>query len=144
MYNTSYLNIKGFNMKIRVYYEDTDAGGIVYYANYLKFTERGRTEFLRNLGISQFEIYKNLNIKFIVHSLSIEYINPSHLDDELTVDTSIEKINKASIEFSQNIFKSYDGKTIDIIKSKCIIVPINDESKIKPIPSIILNKIQES
>ena len=131
-------------MKIRVYYEDTDAGGIVYYANYLKFTERGRTEFLRNLGISQFEIYKKLNIKFIVHSLSIEYINPSYLDDELTVDTSIEKINKASIEFSQNIFKSYDGKTIDIIKSKCIIVPINDESKIKPIPSIILNKIQES
>ena len=131
-------------MKIRVYYEDTDAGGIVYYANYLKFIERGRTEFLRNLGISQSEIYKNLNIKFIVHSLSIEYINPSHLDDELTVDTSIEKINKASIEFSQNIFKSYDGKTIDIIKSKCIIVPINDESKIKPIPSIILNKIQES
>jgi len=131
-------------MKIRVYYEDTDAGGIVYYANYLKFTERGRTEFLRNLGISQFEIYKNLNIKFIVHSLSIDYINPSYLDDQLTVETSIKNIKKASIEFSQNIFKSQDGKTIDIIKSKCIIVPINDESKIKPIPSIILNKIQES
>ena len=131
-------------MKIRVYYEDTDAGGIVYYANYLKFAERGRTEFLRNLGISQFEIYKNLNIKFIVHSLSIDYINPSYLDDQLTVETSIKNIKKASIEFSQNIFKSQDGKTIDIIKSKCIIVPINDESKIKPIPSIILNKIQES
>ena len=131
-------------MKIRVYYEDTDAGGIVYYANYLKFTERGRTEFLRNLGISQFEIYKNLNIKFIVHSLSIDYVNPSYLDDQLTVETSIKNIKKASIEFSQNIFKSQDGKTIDIIKSKCIIVPINDESKIKPIPSIILNKIQES
>ena len=144
MYNTSYLNIKGFNMKIRVYYEDTDAGGVVYYANYLKFTERGRTEFLRNLGISQFEIYKNLNIKFIVHSLSIDYVNPSYLDDQLTVETSIKNIKKASIEFSQNIFKSQDGKTIDIIKSKCIIVPINDESKIKPIPSIILNKIQES
>tara|TARA_B100000795_G_scaffold97969_1_gene71893 strand:+ start:126 stop:521 length:396 start_codon:yes stop_codon:yes gene_type:complete len=131
-------------MKIRVYYEDTDAGGIVYYANYLKFTERGRTEFLRNLGISQFEIYKNLNIKFIVHSLSIDYINPSYLDDQLTVETSIKNIKKASIEFSQNIFKSQDGKTIDIIKSKCIIVPINDESKIKPIPSIILKKIQEA
>ena len=131
-------------MKIRVYYEDTDAGGIVYYANYLKFTERGRTEFLRNLGISQFEIYKNLNIKFIVHSLSVDYMNPSYLDDQLTVETSIKNIKKASIEFSQNIFKSQDGKTIDIIKSKCIIVPINDESKIKPIPSIILNKIQES
>ena len=131
-------------MKIRVYYEDTDAGGIVYYANYLKFTERGRTEFLRNLGISQFEIYKNLNIKFIVHSLSIDYMNPSYLDDQLTVETSIKNIKKASIEFSQNIFKSYDGNTIDIIKSKCIIVPINDESKIKPIPSIILKKIQES
>ena len=73
-------------MKIRVYYEDTDAGGIVYYANYLKFTERGRTEFLRNLGISQFEIYKNLNIKFIVHSLSVDYMNPSDLDDQLTVE----------------------------------------------------------
>ena len=131
-------------MKIRVYYEDTDAGGIVYYANYLKFTERGRTEFLRNLGISQFEIYKNLNIKFIVHSLSIDYVNPSYLDDQLTVETSIKNIKKASIEFSQNIFKSQDGKTIDIIKSKCIIVAISDESKIKPIPSIILNKIQES
>ena len=131
-------------MKIRVYYEDTDAGGVVYYANYLKFTERGRTEFLRNLGISQFEIYKNLNIKFIVHSLSIDYINPSYLDDQLTVETSIKNIKKASIEFSQNIFKSYDGNTIDIIKSKCIIVPINDESKIKPIPSIILKKIQEA
>ena len=131
-------------MKIRVYYEDTDAGGIVYYANYLKFTERARTEFLRNLGISQFETYKNLNIKFIVHSLSVDYINPSYLDDLLTVKTSIKNIKKASIEFSQNIFKSQDGKTIDIIKSKCIIVPINDESKIKPIPSIILNKIQES
>ena len=131
-------------MKIRVYYEDTDAGGIVYYANYLKFTERGRTEFLRNLGISQSEIYKNLNIKFIVHSLSVDYMNPSYLDDQLTVETSIKNIKKASIEFSQNIFKSQDGKTIDIIKSKCIIVPINDESKIKPIPSIILNKIQES
>jgi len=131
-------------MKIRIYYEDTDAGGIVYYANYLKFTERGRTEFLRNLGISQFEIYKNLNIKFIVHSLSIDYMNPSYLDDQLTVETSIKNIKKASIEFSQNIFKSYDGNTIDIIKSKCIIVPINDESKIKPIPSIILKKIQEA
>ena len=131
-------------MKIRVYYEDTDAGGVVYYANYLKFIERGRTEFLRNLGISQFKIYKNLNIKFVVHSLSIDYINPSYLDDQLTVETSIKNIKKASIEFSQNIFKSQDGKTIDIIKSKCIIVPINDESKIKPIPSIILNKIQES
>ena len=131
-------------MKIRVYYEDTDAGGIVYYANYLKFTERGRTEFLRNLGISQFEIYKNLNIKFIVHSLSIDYMNPSYLDDQLTVETSIKNIKKASIEFSQNIFKSHDGNTIDIIKSKCIIVPIDDESKIKPIPSIILKKIQEA
>ena len=131
-------------MKIRVYYEDTDAGGIVYYANYLKFIERGRTEFLRNLGISQSEIYKNLNIKFIVHSLSVDYMNPSYLDDQLTVETSIKNIKKASIEFSQNIFKSQDGKTIDIIKSKCIIVPINDESKIKPIPSIILKKIQEA
>jgi acyl-CoA thioester hydrolase len=130
-------------MKIRVYYEDTDAGGIVYYANYLKFTERGRTEFLRNLGISQFDIYKNLNIKFIVHSLSIDYINPALLDDELIVETSIINIKKASIDFNQIIYKILNDKKVDIVKSKCKIVCINSNQKINAIPDFILKKLLE-
>jgi len=130
-------------MKIRVYYEDTDAGGIVYYANYLKFTERGRTEFLRKLGISQFEIYKNLNVKFIVHSLSIDYISPACLDDQLIVETSIKNIKKASIDFNQSIYKILDSKKVDIVKSKCKIVCINSNQKINAIPDLILKKLSE-
>ena len=130
-------------MKIRVYYEDTDAGGIVYYANYLKFTERGRTEFLRKLGISQFEIYKNLNVKFIVHSLSIDYISPAYLDDQLIVETSIKNIKKASIDFNQSIYKILDSKKVDIVKSKCKIVCINSNQKINAIPDLILKKLSE-
>jgi len=130
-------------MKIRVYYEDTDAGGIVYYANYLKFTERGRTEFLRKLGISQFEIYKNLNVKFIVHSLSIDYISPACLDDQLIVETSIKNIKKASIDFNQSIYKILDSKKVDIVKSKCKIVCINSNQEINAIPDLILKKLSE-
>ena len=70
---------------IRVYYEDTDSGGIVYYANYFKYTERCRTELLRELGISQTKIIEKYDIKFIVHSVSMEYINPAYLDDQLVV-----------------------------------------------------------
>ena len=78
------------NIDIRVYYEDTDSGGIVYYANYLKFAERCRTEFLRDIGVSQNILQVKSGIKFIVHSISIEYLNPSYLDDLLTVNTSID------------------------------------------------------
>ena len=89
---------------IRVYYEDTDSGGIVYYANYFKYTERCRTEFLRELGVSQTKIYKDSGIKFIVHSVSMEYLNPSYLDDILKVETKVINLKKASIEFEQNKF----------------------------------------
>jgi|TARA_B110000444_G_C18680887_1_gene519689 acyl-CoA thioester hydrolase len=130
-------------MKIRVYYEDTDAGGIVYYANYFKFTERGRTELLRDIGVSQSEMLKKYDIKFIVHSVSMEYINPAYLDDQLTIETSINKLKKASIDFSQNIYNISNDKKIDIAKSKCRIVCINSSLKINPIPDLILKKFLE-
>lgn len=128
---------------IRVYYEDTDSGGIVYYANYFKYTERCRTEFLRELGVSQTKIYKDSGIKFIVHSVSMEYLNPSYLDDILKVETKIINLKKASIEFEQRIYRKYDNQNIDIIKSKCKIVAIDKDSKITPIPNIILQSITE-
>ena len=130
-------------MKIRVYYEDTDAGGIVYYANYFKFTERGRTELLRDLGVSQSEILKKYDIKFIVHSVSMKYINPAFLDDQLTVETKINNLKKASVDFNQNICKVLNNKKIDIVKSKCRIVCINSNQKINAIPDLILKKFSE-
>ena len=130
-------------MKIRVYYEDTDAGGIVYYANYFKFTERGRTELLRDLGVSQSEILKKYDIKFIVHSVSMKYINPAFLDDQLTVETKINNLKKASVDFNQNVYKALNNKKIDIVKSKCRIVCINSNQKINAIPDLILKKFSE-
>ena len=128
---------------IRVYYEDTDSGGIVYYANYFKYTERCRTEWLRNIGISQTKLIEKYDIKFIVHSVSMEYINPAYLDDQLIVETIVDKLNKASIEFVQTIYKISKSNKIDIIKSRCKIVSIDSNNKIKPIPNIILKKILE-
>ena len=114
-------------INIRVYYEDTDSGGIVYYANYFKFTERCRTELLRELGLSQTQILKDYNIKFIVHNVSMKYINPTYLDDNLTVETNIESFKKTSILFNQKIYKTSKNNKIDIIESKCKIVCIDTQ-----------------
>jgi len=129
---------------IRVYYEDTDAGGIVYYSNYLKFTERCRTEFLRDLGISQSDLNEQFGIKFIVHSLSIKYINPAFLDDLLTIETNLNNLKKASIDFEQNVYKIKDNSKIDIISSKCKIVSIDNDNKIKPIPDFIIKELNNN
>ena len=134
-------------INIRVYYEDTDSGGIVYYANYFKFTERCRTELLRESGLSQTELLKNYDIKFIVHSVSMNYINPSYLDDNLTVETNIENFKKTSIVFDQKIYKviknnkNNKNNKIDIIESKCKIVCIDSNHKIIAMPDIISKKL---
>ena len=89
--------------RFRVYYEDTDAGGVVFYANYLKFIERGRTEYLRELGFEQSIQAKEKNLVFVVKSLSADYLSPAFLDDMIEVQTSIKLINNASLIFAQKI-----------------------------------------
>jgi acyl-CoA thioester hydrolase len=91
------------NLTIRVYYEDTDAGGIVYHAAYLRFAERGRTEFVRNLGIDQQKMRSDLGLGFVVTSLSIDYLKPAYLDDRLTVTTEIVLVRPASVNFNQTV-----------------------------------------
>jgi acyl-CoA thioester hydrolase len=86
---------------VRVYYEDTDAGGIVYYANYLKFFERARTEWLRAAGIGQLELLQRHAAAFVVRNASIDYHAPARLDDELKLTLTIEKLGRASIRFVQ-------------------------------------------
>ena len=90
---------------IRVYYEDTDAGGIVYYANYLKFFERGRTEWLRDLGIDQ-QMWLRENIAFVVRHIDMDNIMPGKFNDLLNVKSRLESVKKASVVFEQAIFNS--------------------------------------
>ncbi len=92
-----------FAWPTRVYYEDTDSGGVVYYANYFKFAERARTELLRKAGISQENCRKSFGYGFMVRQCQAEYLLPACLDDELIVITQITAINAASIDFYQEI-----------------------------------------
>ncbi len=95
---------KEFSWPIRVYYEDTDSGGVVYYANYLKFMERARTELLRSIGFQQEQLQQELGIIFAVRSANIQYKKPARFNDELNVVTSITSLGKASIHFKQSVF----------------------------------------
>lgn len=90
-----------FTWTVRVYYEDTDAGGIVYYANYLKFFERARTEWLRALEVNQHDLLAQHGAMFVVKNASIEYHAPAKLDDVITLTLWIEKLGRASVQFVQ-------------------------------------------
>lgn len=92
-------------LPVRVYYEDTDAAGIVYYANYLRFLERGRTEFLRSLGYNQERIARETGLAFAVRSVHAEYLLPAKLDDELIVTSRIEALGRAQVVFGQRVLK---------------------------------------
>ena len=90
-----------FVFDIRVYYEDTDAGGVVFYANYLKFFERARTEWLRALGFDQSDMAERLQRVFVVASLDMDYRKPARLDDLLTIRSRVTRLGRASVHFAQ-------------------------------------------
>lgn len=92
-----------FVLPVRIYYEDTDAGGAVYYANYLRFCERARTEMLRQCGISQQALIDASGIGFVVRSMQADYLQPARLDDALQVYTRIHHLRRASVVFEQEI-----------------------------------------
>jgi acyl-CoA thioester hydrolase len=90
-----------FHLPVRVYYEDTDAGGVVYYANYLKYLERARTEWLRAAGWDQSSLEHDAGLLFAVRSLEVEYIAPARLDDWLDVEAQVVQVGRASVSFDQ-------------------------------------------
>jgi acyl-CoA thioester hydrolase len=106
--------------KICVYYEDTDAGGVVYYANYLKFMERARTEWLRSLGVSQHEMALQQARGFIVADLSMKYRAPAQLDDALTIQTTITQARQASLHFAQRVLRNQDVLAEGRIRVGCV------------------------
>ena len=115
-------------LAIRVYYEDTDAAGIVYYANYLRFIERGRTEFLRALGHDQ-NVLMQEGIAFAVRSVSVEFLKPAKLDDLLAVETGVASLGRAQLTFAQRILRDTEWLLDAKIRVVCI-----DPARGKPIP----------
>lgn len=109
---------------IRIYYEDTDSGGIVYYANYLKYAERARTEFLREMGIESRQMMETLGIGLAVRRSNIEYLRPAKLDDEVIVETALQKVGGASMEMRQTIMRGDE----DLVQMDIKLGSINFES----------------
>ena len=117
-----------FTIPVRIYYEDTDAGGVVYYANYLKFLERCRTEWLRSIGHEQGNLLRDSGIAFVVRSVNLEYLKPARLDDLLTVSLEVEKISRSQIFFRQHIRRGNalaDGGWEELISGKIQIVCVS-------------------
>jgi len=124
---------KEFTHEIKVYYEDTDVGGVVYYSNYLKFLERARTEFISSVGLSNKKLLSEYNTLIIVKSCNIEYLKSAKLEDRLKIYSSIESFTKASFVMLQNIKKDNEF----IIKAKLKLVTVNQEGKPIKIPSVL-------
>jgi acyl-CoA thioester hydrolase len=109
-----------FTWAVRVYYEDTDAGGIVFYANYLKFFERARTEWLRALGIGQQELLEREGAVFVVKNVSLDYHLPARLDDQVTLNLTVEKLGRASVQFAQQAWLGEQLLTSASVKVGCV------------------------
>ena len=129
---------KFFKHQVKIYYEDTDAGGVVYYANYLKFLERARTEALANIGLSNIKIKNDFKALIIVKSCNIDYKKSAFLEDELIIESYITSFSKTSFIMKQDIFKKYEK----IVIAKIHLVFVNVKGKPIKIPESILKKFQ--
>jgi acyl-CoA thioester hydrolase len=129
---------ENFFHKLKVYYEDTDSGGVVYYANYLKFLERARTEALFSIGYSNNKIQQDFNSLIIVKSCNIEYKKPAYLEDELTIRSFVKSITKTSFFMNQIITRNNEV----IVEAQIHLVFVNKDGKPKKIPEQIYSKFK--
>jgi acyl-CoA thioester hydrolase len=129
-----------FRFPVRVYWEDTDAGGIVFYANYLKFFERARTEWLRSLGVHQSALREQTGGIFVVGETSVRYLRPARLDDELIVTARLETAGRASLIIAQQALASSGA----VLCEGTIRIGWVDAATLKPgrIPPVILEALQ--
>ena len=112
--------------KFRVYYEDTDASGRVYHANYLKYLERGRSNLIYQSKYNHQELLKKFNIIFVVKNLNINYLRPAFFEDILEVQTSLNQLSRIKLNFNQKIFRH----TELLVDSEVMVIPVNTEGKI--------------
>ena len=122
--------------QFRVYYEDTDLAGIVYYANYLKFIERARSEWARNLGLDQNVLRKDHGIVFAVRKVEADYLKSAKFDELLLIRTELQKKTRVRLNFSQEIYRDNDL----IFRASLVIVPIGVSGGLVKLPEIIFDK----
>jgi acyl-CoA thioester hydrolase len=125
---------------IRVYYEDTDAGGIVYHSNYLKFAERGRTEVLRDLGIEHRSLMASDGVAFAVRRCEIDYLAPARLDDELAVHTVLRALGNASVDLDQTIYRPADHRELARLAIRLAI--INRDGRPTRLPAKVMDALR--
>lgn len=128
-----------FNWPVRVYIEDTDVGGVVFYANYLKFFERARTEWLRALSVSHAEMIGQLGAIFVVSGASVDYRAPARLDDELTIKSRIDRLGRASVRFVQEAWRDDTLLASGVVSVACVEF---ESMRPIPIPKAIMAKLQ--
>lgn len=116
----------------RVYYEDTDAGGVVYHANYLHFFERARTDYLRECGVVQSKLKEESGVVFVVKKCEIDYKVSAKLDDVLVVEVGVENVRKASLEMLEKMYRESDGKLL--CEGKFLIACVGGDGKVARIP----------
>jgi len=129
---------ENFYHNVKVYYEDTDAGGVVYYANYLKYLERARTEALASIGLSNLQLKNKFGTLIIVKSCNIEYKKSAYLEDELNIRSFIKSVTKTSFLMNQFITKGENN----IVEAKVHLVFVNEKGKPVKVPEIIFDNFK--
>jgi len=129
----------GFSWPVRVYWEDTDAGGVVYYANHLRFFERARTEWLRSLGMHQQDLKERTGGMFVVSHADVRYLRSARLDDELLVTTSLLELGRASITIGQQATRGADGTCVVLCEATIRAGWVNAMGKAGRLPQDLLN-----
>lgn len=127
-----------FKYKVKVFYEDTDAGGVVYYANYLKFFERARTEAIAEIGLSNKKLLEEFGVLIIVKSCNIDYKKPAKLEDQLEIKSIISSISNSSFKMIQKVFRDDDLLT----SSEIHLVIVDKKGKPSRIPDELRKKIK--
>jgi len=132
-----------FEWRIRVYYEDTDSSGVVYYANYLRFMERARTEWLRSLGFEQDRLVRDEGMVFVVRSATIEFLRPARFNDLLTVISGLQHRGRASLTFTQSILRQHDASR-PCCAGEVKIACVNAVSfRPQPLPDTLLKELED-
>lgn len=121
-----------FLFPIRIYWEDTDAGGIVYYANYLKFMERARTEWLRSLGVEQVQLLREQGLMFVVVNAESQFQRPARYGDLLEVSCEVDQWTRASLTFRQDVFRANTGEDRELLVTGRVRVACLDAAKFRP------------
>ena len=130
--------MREFEWPVRVYYEDTDSGGVVYHSNYLNFMERARTEWLRALGFEQDRLRREYALLFAVHSMQLSYRRPARFNDALLIKSRLQKASGASMQFEQNIYRGTELLCEASVRIACL-----DAESFRPksIPTFILTEM---